>query len=271
MTDFTQQILENSTSFVVQIVLAAAVFFVVEKIRPAERIGFIKPEFKEELGFAAFNKLLVAPLLGLIGGYLGIIAANYNFPYLLSDSYVSMAPIWLQVIIGLLFIDFSTYWRHRLMHRFFWPVHAIHHSAEHLSWITALRLHPVEICIAVFIDASFMYVFGFESEAIIYAILASIFYNYFLHANINVTYPRPLRYVLASPVFHRWHHANEKAAYDKNFCGIFSLLDVIFGTYYHPEKALPQVYGLNKSEQREYPAGFKGQLLYPFRRIFKRK
>ncbi len=271
MIEFLQQTIERWGSFAVQIVVAAAVFFLIEKLRPAERIGFIKPEFKEELGFAAFNKLLLSPLLALVGGSAAIILANHNFPYKLMDEYLAGTPFWAQLLLALLFMDFSTYWRHRLMHRFFWPVHAVHHSAQHLSWITALRLHPIEVCISVFIDASFMYVFGFHTEAIMYAILIAVFYNYFVHSNINVAYPRPLRYIFASPVFHRWHHANEKAAYDKNFCGMFSLLDITFGTYYHPENALPKLYGLSAREQREYPANFKAQLFYPLRNIFKRK
>lgn len=271
MTDLLLQAAETIASFAIQIVVAAGVFFIIEKIRPAEPVGFIKPEFKEELGFAAFNKLIVAPLLGLVTGYVAIIAAERNVPYLLLDEYLIQTPFIVQLLLALLFMDFTTYWRHRLMHAFLWPVHAVHHSAKHLSWITSLRLHPIEICIAVFIDASFMYVFGFQSEAILYAILVSLFYNYFLHANINLQYPKPLRYVLASPHFHRWHHANDKAAYDKNFCGMFSLLDVVFGTYYHPEKSLPQAYGLSAREQGGYPARFMGQLFYPLKKLFKRR
>lgn len=257
-------------SFLIEMLIFAAAFFVLEKCRRAEAVGFVTPRFWEEWGFAALNKLIVVPLAALASSQAGILAMDYGFPYEVLYPYLYKTPFALQFFLLLLLMDFSTYWRHRLMHRFGWPFHAVHHSAQGLSWITALRLHPVEMCIGIFIDSSFMYVFGFESQAIGPAVLASVFYNYFLHANIDLKYPRPLRYILASPHFHRWHHATDKSAYDKNFCGMLSLYDVLFGTYHHPDDGLPRAYGLSPKEQAAYPARFLAQVAYPFKRIFKR-
>jgi hypothetical protein len=40
--------------------------------------------------------------------------------------------------------------------------------------------------------------------------------------------------VIVSPRFHRWLHADEDAARDKNFPGLLPIWDVLFGTYYMP-------------------------------------
>ena len=37
----------------------------------------------------------------------------------------------------------------------------------------------------------------------------NIFHSAFVHANLNWTFG-PLRYVISSPVFHRWHHSRER-------------------------------------------------------------
>ena len=79
----------------------------------------------------------------------------------------------------------------------------------------------------------------------------------FVHANLNWTLG-PFKYLLAGPVFHRWHHTVEHG--DKNFAGTFSLFDVMFGTFYMPEGALPENFGL---EDEEMPESFGMQILYP--------
>ena len=36
----------------------------------------------------------------------------------------------------------------------------------------------------------------------------------------------PLRGIIASPVFHRWHHSKDREAWDKNFAGLLPLWDI---------------------------------------------
>src|SRR5688572_32092692 len=47
--------------------------------------------------------------------------------------------------------------------------------------------------------------------------------------------PAPLRWILATPRFHHWHHAAETEAMDKNFAVHLPLIDRLFGTAYLPE------------------------------------
>jgi sterol desaturase/sphingolipid hydroxylase (fatty acid hydroxylase superfamily) len=84
----------------------------------------------------------------------------------------------------------------------------------------------------------------------------------FVHANLNWTLG-PFRYVLASPVFHRWHHTAASRGGEKNFASTFPALDLLFGTYYMPPKTLPDAYGVSDAA---FPASFGAQMIYPFHR-----
>jgi sterol desaturase/sphingolipid hydroxylase (fatty acid hydroxylase superfamily) len=82
-----------------------------------------------------------------------------------------------------------------------------------------------------------------------------------VHANLDWDWG-PLRAVVSSPRFHRWHHTDEANARDKNFAGLLPLWDILFGTYYMPSDRLPQQVGTASP----VPAGLMGQMLFPFRR-----
>ena len=70
----------------------------------------------------------------------------------------------------------------------------------------------------------------------------------------------PLRYVLVSPAFHRWHHSKEAEAIDKNFATMFPIWDLIFGTLYFPKGRNPGNFGVGDN----VPENLVGQMIYPF-------
>src|SRR5262249_15774055 len=82
----------------------------------------------------------------------------------------------------------------------------------------------------------------------------------FVHANLDWTLG-PFKYVIAGPVFHRWHHTTAERGGEKNFAATFPVLDLMFGTFYMPAGALPDRYGI---AEREFPEGFTAQLAHPF-------
>jgi sterol desaturase/sphingolipid hydroxylase (fatty acid hydroxylase superfamily) len=87
------------------------------------------------------------------------------------------------------------------------------------------------------------------------------FHSAFVHANMNWTFG-PFKYLLATPVFHRWHHTALKEGGNTKFAGTFPIWDVLFGTFRMPENELPKSYG---KDEADMPAEFGGQLAYPFR------
>jgi len=86
-------------------------------------------------------------------------------------------------------------------------MHAVHHSDTELNFLSWSRGHALEqsfIAIGVLLGSSW------------------------------------LKYIIASPQYHRWHHAEKEEAWDKNFASIFPFLDVLWGTYYYPHSDFGQ-------------------------------
>ena len=102
---------------------------------------------------------------------------------------------------------------------------------------------------------------GFSPAALAAYLPFLTLYAIMLHANVDWSFG-PLRNVIASPAYHRWHHSAEEQALDKNFSGLFPVMDILFGTYYLPRGLKPQRFGVVGEAP---PHGFFGQLVYPFR------
>lgn len=173
---------------------------------------------------------------------------------------VARQPIWLQAIEVYLLVDFIAYWVHRFFHGGrWWPFHAVHHSSEELDWLGSLRVHPVNDLLIKLAQATPVLLLGFNPLVTLSTAPVLTFYAIFLHANLNWDFG-PLRAVVASPVFHRWHHSREREAWDKNFAGLLPLWDLLFGTYYMPRGRFPENFGIHEP----MPAGYLGQLWHPF-------
>lgn len=173
-------------------------------------------------------------------------------------------PFWLQCLAVLVIQDVMLYWLHRAFHcRFAWPFHAVHHSPRVLDWTTLTRFHPVNNLLEFALVDVAVILCGFNPHAVIALVPFNLVYSAMVHANLNWTFG-PLRYVLASPVFHRWHHTTQDEGLDKNFASTFPILDVIFGTFYMPAGKLPKVYGTSDAS---FPEGFWGQFFYPLLKL----
>jgi len=170
-------------------------------------------------------------------------------------------PLWLQGIEMFVAGDFLGYWQHRLFHgRGLWRFHAIHHSSTELDWLSSVRLHPVNDALSRLIIAVPLVAAGFNTTVVAFYAPFTTFYAIMLHANVDWDYG-PLRYAVASPSFHRWHHTSAEEGLDRNFSGGLPLWDLLFGTFYMPRGRRPATFGISEP----VPAGFVGQMLAPFR------
>jgi sterol desaturase/sphingolipid hydroxylase (fatty acid hydroxylase superfamily) len=170
---------------------------------------------------------------------------------------------WSQVALYLLLSDFLLYWIHRIFHGAqLWPYHEVHHSAEDVDWTTAYRFHPINMCFGPFmVDVMMLYV-GVAPAVMLFLVPFQTAIAMFVHANLNWTFG-PLKYLVATPVFHRWHHSPPDEGGNLNFAPTFALWDVLFGTFYMPEGRLPVNYGV---DDPSFPRGFVQQLIFPFTR-----
>ena len=173
---------------------------------------------------------------------------------------VGRQPLWLQLALYLIVTDFAQYWLHRLFHgRRLWPFHAIHHGAPQVNWTTTFRVHPVNYLAVSLLLALLARLLAVSPLAVLLAAPVFFFSGALTHANLDWTFG-PLRAVVASPVFHRWHHADEAGCRDKNFAPLLPVWDVLFGTFHMPEGRRPEAYGV-----AGLPDGLPAQLAYPFR------
>ncbi|MGJ4881085.1 sterol desaturase family protein [Bradyrhizobium sp. HKCCYLRH3097] len=176
---------------------------------------------------------------------------------------LAQLPEWLQGGLFLVLSDFMLYWTHRLFHGGeFWKYHAVHHSSEDLEWISAARFHPINLILGTIAVDVILLMAGISPNVMIWVGPFTTFHSAFVHANLNWTLG-PLKYVLATPVFHRWHHTSMEQGGNTNFAGTFPIWDILFGTFRVPEGQLPMAYG---KDEATMPGEFGGQLAFPFRR-----
>lgn len=171
-------------------------------------------------------------------------------------------PMWAEVIFFIVVSDFLLYWFHRIYHgATLWKYHAVHHSSVDLDWISAARFHPINILFgAILVDVAMMLI-GISPNVLLWVGPFTTATSAFVHANLNWTLG-PFKYVFAGPVFHRWHHTAADRGGSSNFAGTFPVWDLMFGTWYMPEGALPDAYGVDDTD---FPESFGGQMVYPFR------
>jgi sterol desaturase/sphingolipid hydroxylase (fatty acid hydroxylase superfamily) len=225
-------------------------------------------EWTPELRQSALTNFLMLHWGGLNGVfYMFTIApliwaySAFNLPAL-PPEFWDGCPIIIKALAALLVYDIAMYWIHRMLHTgWFWPTHAVHHSDPNMHFLTWSRAHFTEQLVllsALVLTTSWM---GFSISEIVWLYIAKSLHQYYVHSRIDWDHGF-LKYVIASPQIHRWHHANVEAAYDKNFATIFPFLDVIWGTYYNPGPSIDVPTGISDAP----PNDFVSQLLYPFRK-----
>ena len=158
---------------------------------------------------------------------------------------VMVVPVWrwlepmgtlgyaLQFLLLVAVADFLAYWRHRAEHRWFWPIHVVHHAPHELHAANDIG-HPVQILFSVVfitIPLSLIQVDGPETPFVVGFVVTLL--SYYIHSPIDVHFG-PLRKVLVDNRFHRIHHSLEPQHFDKNFGICFSIWDRMFGTACDP-------------------------------------
>ncbi|MGI9607022.1 MAG: sterol desaturase family protein [Acidimicrobiales bacterium] len=230
-----------------------------EKLFPRHDQPLRRPQVGTDLGYALGGTVLNFAGVAL-GAFVAIVSLAW-IPGLLLRPLVGMIPALAMPIAGLILFDFAIYWAHRWYHEVpvLWRFHSIHHSTEHLDWISGFRVHPLD---GTLIAPAFIFLIaaGFSPEFTGVLTIVQIVTGIFLHANVRWRL-KPLHKVIITPEFHHWHHANERGAINSNYSTFLPAWDLVFGTYHMPKDRRPQRYGVN-----EYvPPGMIAQLRYPLR------
>lgn len=144
-------------------------------------------------------------------------------------------PFALQVMLGVLILDFFIYMQHKFMHRFkwLWALHKVHHVDKEIDVSTGIRFHPLEEVISMGVKVLGVSFSGAPAlAALIFEVLLN-FGSLFTHANIKIPKPleKKLRLVIVTPDMHRIHHSDNELDYNTNFGFSFSFWDRLFKTH----------------------------------------
>jgi sterol desaturase/sphingolipid hydroxylase (fatty acid hydroxylase superfamily) len=256
-------------------VVFAVAFGIVERICPAiPGVSIFRRDrrtdytywFVSLIGHRAIDKVaavmaLVPPALLL--GFRGKDLVPQMVGWFHARSPFAHHPPALALLEALLLSDFFAYWMHRCFHgKRLWRFHAVHHSGKMLDWLAASRGHPVNEVMQRLAVLTPIVLCGFDVKVLAAATPVLVFWALFIHANVPWGFG-PLRYVITTPLFHRWHHTSEDEGLDKNFAGLFPIYDLVFGTFYAPPGKQPTRFGVAGDG---VPPGYLAQLTYPFRR-----
>lgn len=242
-------------------VLVAAVVFVL--VAPFEQLfrrhdqPVRRPALGTDVAYAAAQPLL-APVGIAVAVVVGVLSLAW-LPGLLLRPFVLALPGWAQLAAAVALFDLAGYWAHRWSHEvpFLWRFHSVHHSTEHLDWVSGFRAHPVDGALLA-PPFAFLLAAGFSPEVTGAVAVLQVLVGLFLHANVRWRL-RPLQRLVATPEFHHWHHANEGPAWFTNYAALLPMWDQVFGTYRVPADERPRFYGVDAPVPRD----IVGQLSWP--------
>lgn len=177
-------------------------------------------------------------------------------------AWVNGLPFVAELFLALFITDLFQYWAHRFFHshHYLWRFHSIHHSTQNMDWLAGSRTHFIDIFVTRAMSYIPLYILGFSTLTFnIYIVFIAI-HAVLIHANTRINFGF-LKYIITTPQYHHWHHCQEPEHYGNNFAVVFPFIDMIFGTYYLPNKVWPKNTGLIDAS---FPKGFIKQTVYPF-------
>jgi len=259
-------VIKSIIAIAIVLAVLAAIYAVLQRFWPSIRgQRLYRAGFWTDIGYWFLSPLINRGFAQIVViGALILVALALGVPperFAVGRGAVGAAPLWLQAVGIIVIGDFIGYWVHRYTHQgWWWRVHAVHHSSQQLDWLAAARVHPFNDAINAVTRVLPLLAMGFAPLAVAGILPFLTLFAITLHANLNWDYG-PLRTIIASPRFHRWHHTSAEEGRDKNFSGVFPVWDVLFGTWYMPRGVQPQFFGVSDP----VPATILGQMAYPFR------
>jgi sterol desaturase/sphingolipid hydroxylase (fatty acid hydroxylase superfamily) len=244
---------------IVYLILASTLFWL-EKVRPHE------PEWLEsdgqvgpDLAHTLFTKIAVQVTV--------VSLANFGIVQQLGARdggswWPEGAPVFVQVALGLVVVEFGLYWAHRLAHEWLplWRFHAVHHSSKRLWFFNTGRFHFVDTLKSMVCATPLLVLAGAPGDIIIWVSALTAFIGILTHCNVRMRFGW-LNFVFNTPGLHRWHHSMDLREGNKNYGENLVLWDLIFGTYFDDARRRPPAkIGIREA----MPATFLGQIVAPF-------
>ena len=247
--------------FILNLIFLGAVFIPIETLFKKNEQAILRYEWREDLLYFFVSTLFVQGLTFLtLAPSMAILHTTEWANGIRSG--IASQPLVLQFLEIMFLTDLVQYWVHRIFHQNarLWKFHAVHHSAQAMDWLAGSRMHVLEVIVLRACTTLPMYVMGYAEPALYAYIFFVYILSVFIHSNLNLP-TGFLKYIIATPRFHHWHHGVEKEAIDVNFAIHFPVIDMMFGTFHMPGDRWPAGYGIHG---HPVPKGFWKQFLYPF-------
>ena len=234
---------------------------------PLEKLFALRPQRIFRRGWATDTvHFFVTNLLitgGFVVGFVPAVVIVRSGGFAATAAAVHAQPFWAEFLEARLLGEVAFYWAHRTTHHVagLWRFHVIHHGISEMDWLASARQHPIDGIFTRVCSSVPLFILGFSKVTFGALVLLQGFEALFIHANTRIRFG-PLRWVLPTPEFHQWHHANEPEAVNKNFAGGLPLLDALFGTVYMPKGRYPTTFGVNEPVPQR---GYLSELTWPFR------
>ena len=233
MADFAKALLFLIPSFFVMIIIEA-----------------MYAKYKGKFNFRTMDVVssLSAGMTNAIKSVLGLTVIILGYRYFFEHfALFTLEVNWTTYLMAFIFLDFGTYWYHRLAHHvnIFWNRHVIHHSGEDFNTATALRQSIskfVNISVFFFVPAALL---GVPTNVIALVTPLHLFVQVWYHTE-HIGKLGWLEYIIVTPSQHRVHHAMNPIYLDKNLSPVFCIWDRAFGTFQEELDEEPCVYGVTR-------------------------
>lgn len=255
--------IELNTRFwsAVAVILGAGALFTIERFFPYSKQPLIRGGFWNDfIMYALIQSYMLGLIISFIIEFIDSTAAVSRW------NIIRELPLIAQFILFFVVHDLYIYWFHRWQHSnpWLWRIHEAHHSASDVDWLSGSRSHALEILINQTIEFAPIMLLAAPEIAVMKGAVDAI-WGMYIHSNIDVR-SGWLQYIINGPEMHRWHHALDNGAHNKNFSTKLAIWDWLFGTAYRPSNEKPTAYGLGF----EYPSNYLRQHIYAFRRTSRR-
>jgi lathosterol oxidase len=134
-----------------------------------------------------------------------------------------------------------------------------------MDWLAPSRRHVLDTVLGQAASVVPLVALGLSPAMVVSAFVLRRAQGLFVHANLRVHLP-VLRWFVATPEFHHWHHSADPAHRDRNYAGQCPFVDRLFGTLHMPAHEWPSVYGLGDGPD-PLPPGYLARLVWPFRSV----
>lgn len=164
---------------------------------------------------------------------------NLNLEQLTPGAFAHPA---LGFLVYFIVLDFAGYWYHRWQHQFkwWWELHAVHHTQRQLSLWSDDRSHLLDDLLLQSYLAAIALMIGVEPGQFVFLTLLGGALQSLQHANVQLEFGWLGERLLVSPRFHRLHHAigfghelnhhNRAQVYGCNFGILLPWWDMLFGS-----------------------------------------